>query len=360
MSWRDWTGVGERRWKTSPNEQVQPSKTLWDLLQLLIVPVILVGVSLLWSASQTKSDNRREDRRIAADRVAAEEVSRDRTLDDYIQRLGDLMLSRRLKSSKQHDAVRSVARTVTLTTLRRLDGERKGELVRFLYEVELIYEQVDQSPMVDLWDADLTAAGLNGASLSRADLSDVKLVGATLIRADLRAANLGGAKLKGANLRAANLEDADLTGANLKGANLEDASLADLTLTYANLKGAVLIDADLTDADLTGADLRGANLKGAKLKGANLKGAKLKGAKGLPTGPLALVILRASDQGGSGEPARRASSDDALGDVGGPDGPAGVRDGRTRRDRRDDGRRERDAHALDHSEPPQRPLAARR
>src|SRR4249920_425555 len=133
MSWRDWTGVGERRWKTSPNEQVQPSKTLWDLLQLLIVPVILVGVSLLWSASQTKSDNRREDRRIAADRVAAEEVSRDRTLDDYIQRLGDLMLSRRLKSSKQHDAVRSVARTVTLTTLRRLDGERKGELVRFLY-----------------------------------------------------------------------------------------------------------------------------------------------------------------------------------------------------------------------------------
>ena len=135
MGWREWTGVGERRWKTAPNEQVQPSKTLWDLLQLLIVPVILVGVSLLWSASQTKSDNRREDRRIAADRKAAEDVSRDRTLDEYIQRLGNLMLSRKLKSSKPHDAVRSVARTVTLTTLRRLDGERKGELVRFLYEV---------------------------------------------------------------------------------------------------------------------------------------------------------------------------------------------------------------------------------
>ena len=304
MSWRDWTGVGERRWKTAPNEQVQPSKTLWDLLQLLIVPVILVGVSLLWSASQTKSDNRREDRRIAADRVAAEEVSRDRTLDDYIQRLGDLMLSRKLKSSKQHDAVRSVARTVTLTTLRRLDGERKGELVRFLYEVELIDEQVDQPPMVDLWDADLTAAALKGASLSGADLSKVSLVGATLIRADLRAANLGGANLTcanlraakladaditganlraanlggadltGANLQAAKLADADFTGANLQAANLADASLVGLTLTGADLTGAVLIDADLTDADLTGANL----------KGANLTGAKLKGAKGLPKG----------------------------------------------------------------------------
>jgi uncharacterized protein YjbI with pentapeptide repeats len=252
MSWQDWTGVGERRWKTSPNEQVQPSKTLWDLLQLLIVPVILVGVSLLWSASQTESDNRREDRRIEADRLAAENLGRDRTLDDYIQRLGDLMLSRRLKSSKQHDAVRSVARTVTLTTLRRLDGERKGELVRFLYEVELIYEQVDQPPMVDLWDADLTAADLKDASLSRADLSDVTLVKATLIRADLRAANLGGADFTRANLRAANLADADFTGA------------------------------DLTGADLSGADLTGADLTEAKLKGIKLKGAKLEDVTGLP------------------------------------------------------------------------------
>src|SRR6185295_13277999 len=98
MRWREWLGIKERRWKKAPNEQVQPAKTLWDLLQLLIVPVILVGVSLLWSASQTKSDNRREDRRIAADRVAAENLGRDRTLDDYIQRLGNLMLSRKLKS----------------------------------------------------------------------------------------------------------------------------------------------------------------------------------------------------------------------------------------------------------------------
>ena len=55
MGWRDWTGVGERRWKTAPNEQVQPGKTLWDFLQLLIVPAILIGVSFAWSASQTRT-----------------------------------------------------------------------------------------------------------------------------------------------------------------------------------------------------------------------------------------------------------------------------------------------------------------
>ena len=65
MGWRDWTGVGERRWKTAPDEEVQPGKTLWDWLQLLIVPAILIGVTFAWSASQTRSDNKREDRRIA-------------------------------------------------------------------------------------------------------------------------------------------------------------------------------------------------------------------------------------------------------------------------------------------------------
>jgi hypothetical protein len=73
MGWRDWTGVGERRWKTAPDEDVQPGKTLWDWLQLLIVPAILIGVTFAWSASQTRSDNKREDRR-----------SQDVTLQAYL------------------------------------------------------------------------------------------------------------------------------------------------------------------------------------------------------------------------------------------------------------------------------------
>jgi hypothetical protein len=131
--------VGERRWKTAPDEHVQPAKTLWDWLQLLIVPAILIGVTFAWSALQTRSDNDREDRRIAADRAAAdqriaadraaaEEVRQDATLNGYFQQMSDLMLKNKLRSSKRVAPVRSVARTVTLTTLRRLDGERKGQV----------------------------------------------------------------------------------------------------------------------------------------------------------------------------------------------------------------------------------------
>lgn len=194
MRWREWLGVGERRWKKAPDEEVQPAKTLWDWLQLLIVPAILIGVTFLWSATQTSSDNKREDRRIAADRVAAEQVRRDTTLNDYFQRMSDLMLNKRLLSSKERDAVRSVARTVTLTTLRRLDGGRKGEVVRFLEEAGLI-------------DRSGSLVRLAGANLTFADLRDADLTDAFLTNADLRDAIMG-----------ANLTRADLKGANLKGA----------------------------------------------------------------------------------------------------------------------------------------------
>ena len=50
MDWRDWTGFGPRSWEVPEGVEVQPSKTVWDALQLLIVPVILVGVTLAWSA----------------------------------------------------------------------------------------------------------------------------------------------------------------------------------------------------------------------------------------------------------------------------------------------------------------------
>jgi hypothetical protein len=165
------------------DEEVQPAKTLWDWLQLLIVPAILIGVTFAWSATQTRSDNRREDRRIAADRAAAEEARRDATLQAYLDQMSGLVLNKKLLTSKSGNPVRAVARTVTLATLRRLDGERKGEVVRFLYETQLL----GLKPRVDLFEADLRSDDLRGAFLKGVYLARADLNGAHLEGADSRA-----------------------------------------------------------------------------------------------------------------------------------------------------------------------------
>ena len=246
MRWREWLGVGERRWKKAPDEEVQPAKTLWDWLQLLIVPAILIGVTFAWSATQTRSDNRREDRRIAADRAAAEEARQDATLQAYLDQMSGLMLREKLLTSTQDSAASAVARTVTLAALRRLDGERKAAVVRFLYEAHLLEELDGKTPLVWLEGADLSGADLRGAQLSGAVLFDV-----------------------------------DLTGADLSGAVLNEAKLVSSSLRHAHLSRALLDTTDLRKADLTGADLSGARLAYTNFGGAHLKDASLRGARRL-------------------------------------------------------------------------------
>jgi uncharacterized protein YjbI with pentapeptide repeats len=253
MSFREWLGVGERRWKKAPDEEVQPAKTLWDWMQLVLVPAILIGVTFVWSAAQTRSDNKREDRR-----------SQDAMLQSYLTEMSGLTLDKKLLSSKEDDPIRRVARTATLTVLHRLDGDRKEEVVHSLSEAGLLRSD---RPIVQLHDADLRGANFNGADLRFTDLHVVHLEGAHLEGAQLTSVNLLGAHLEGAHLGHAEASLAIIEGAYLAGANLNRADL-----TWANLAGA-----DLTGANLTGADLTGANLTGA-----DLTGAKLTGAKGLP------------------------------------------------------------------------------
>ena len=61
MKWPDWTGLGERTYKQSDGEVVQPSKTAWDWLQLLIVPAVLVGAVTLYNQVQTNQANTRQE-----------------------------------------------------------------------------------------------------------------------------------------------------------------------------------------------------------------------------------------------------------------------------------------------------------
>jgi uncharacterized protein YjbI with pentapeptide repeats len=275
MRWQEWLGVGERRWKKAPDEEVQPAKTLWDWLQLLIVPAILVGVTFAWSDLQTKSNNKREDRRIAADRTAAEEARRDTTLQGYLDQMSGLMLHEKLLTSKNGDAVRAVARAVTLATLRRLDGERRGAIVKFLSEARLL---AGEDPPVSLDGADLARADLSLAQLDGANLKSTNLKGADLAYASLVRSNLALVDLEGADLKGVDLSHADLGSANLSAADLKDAYLTGANLDFADCTHAVFRNVDADGAILTSVNFTRANLDQSRLRGADLTHADLNGA----------------------------------------------------------------------------------
>ena len=260
-----WTGFRALKVDVAPGQEYFRGKTLWDVLQLLIVPIILAGGALFFNRQARQSE-----RALSKDRLHEE------SLQNYLDKMSDLLLEDPdLKNSQLEAVVRDVARARTLTALRGLDGERKGLLLRFLYEADLINKK---NVIVNLHGADLREASLREANLREANLREASLERANLWIADLRRADLRKAILERANLRDADLRKAILEEADLRKAILEEADLRKAILGGANLRGANLRYADLEEASLWGADLEEAILEEAILEEADLEGANLEGA----------------------------------------------------------------------------------
>ena len=185
-------------------------KSLWDWGQLLIVPIVVAFGTVWFTAQQSKaSDAENKDNQ------------RERALQEYIDAISKLLLDNGLRSSKEEDDVRDVARIRTMTILRRLDGGRKGNVLRFLHESSLLEKD---KPIILLHGADLRFVDLSFADFSGVDLSGVDLSGANFMGANLGGAVLIGANLSNANLNSASLNDTRLIGVVLRGATMPDGS----------------------------------------------------------------------------------------------------------------------------------------
>lgn len=238
--WANWTGF--------------ETKTLWDFMDLLIVPGILAGGTLWFNYQRNKTER---------------EINKDRSLDSalqtYIDDMAGYLLERNLRRSEAGSDISELARTKTLTILQGLDGKRKGILIRFLYQSKLI---IKDNLVLDLSGADLADillsgndeygnrdrtfisylslanVQLSGTNLRHADFKEAKLCDARLLMADLSDANLTGAHLMFADLRLTTLTNTNITNANLMGANLSGAiGITNKQLAKAkSLKGATLPD----------------------------------------------------------------------------------------------------------------------
>jgi uncharacterized protein YjbI with pentapeptide repeats len=225
-------------------------KTVWDWLQLLAALAVPLAVAFgttffAYQQSQLADVQRRQEVQAAnlqhqREVEAAADQQQEATLKTYLDDMSSLLLEKNLRTSKLNDEVRQIARAKTLTALRRLDPTRKGVLVQFLFESNLI--QIPDR-IVDLFGANLSGANLSDAYLPDANLGDADLSGASLRSADLSGANLFGADLSHANLFGAILGDAILGDADLRGADLSYATATPEQLNEArSLKGAIMPD----------------------------------------------------------------------------------------------------------------------
>jgi hypothetical protein len=245
-SWRTWTGFGDF---TSPTGEYHHAKTLWDWMSLLIVPAALASGA--WVLNKWQADRERDiaRRQGETDREMESERQGQTMFEAYLDQMTLLLLEKGLRQREDCDEVKTIARARTLTLLNALDGVRKGQVIKFLFE------------------ANLLTRGLKLIDLKNANLEDIHLVWADLTRIDLTGSHLSRAQLKFAHLEDSNLTNTTLVKADLRRACLQRCNLKRANLAWADLRGASLEAANLEEAHLEGAQLLDAKLTGAILQG---------------------------------------------------------------------------------------------
>ena len=244
------------------------NKTLWDWLQLLIIPLALAVIALVFQLANSRTERQIAKERYEQDQQIALDKQHEELLQAYLDRMSELLLEKGLRTSQADAEVRNVARTRTISVLRQLDAVRVGDVFTFLIEARLMETP---EPIVRLGDANLSKVNWSEADLTDANLSVANLSGANLSNTFLEKADLSNADLEGADLSNAHVWGANLSGAGLMEANLSGADLSTIDLRSADLTAAKLIAADLSNADLSNAKVTEEQLKTAQsLKGATM------------------------------------------------------------------------------------------
>lgn len=209
-TWPEWTGFGVY---TGPLTKDQRGKTLWDWMDLLIVPAVLAAGAILFNKFQRENEQ-----------IRVTDQQREEALQKYLDKMSELLLEKGLleKKDSESEPTLDVAQVRTVTTFRMLDTDRREILLQFLRDAKLA-------------DFTLRNASLIGIDLGHVNLLSLNLSEADLFKANLSKANLAGADLRGADLQRADLRQADLTGAKLSGADLSGADLRGAYLTGAIL-----------------------------------------------------------------------------------------------------------------------------
>ncbi len=201
-------------------------------------------------------------------------------MSSYYDQMRELVINGKLLDSP-NDNVKSLTKTITLSAFRQLDGKRRGEILKSLYDMKLVGKCEPDFRTREVSNCRIdSVVSLTNARLDQLKFDEnISLAGINLSDTWLLKADLKEIDLSKANLAFARLNDARMDGAELKGANLSTALLQKVSLKGAKLQNVDLRRADLEKAELQNTDLRRACLQGTNLKGANLYKADLTGAE---------------------------------------------------------------------------------
>jgi len=222
----EWTGFGTYNGVEGETRH----KTLWNWLELIIIPVSL-GL-FIWVFTTFEKDK---------NKIIEDEKFRDVTLDSFMKVMTELIIQHDLAGDPSAKSI-AIAKARISIALDQLDGARKGQILQFLYESDLI----DNKPKFKL-----RGANFNYAILDRIILVEAEVRGAYFENTSLRDSNLNGSSFNSCSFKNADLSNSKIEETDLGYTDLTNAKLRNMDLTTIDFEGANLTNADLQGSEIT-------------------------------------------------------------------------------------------------------------
>jgi uncharacterized protein YjbI with pentapeptide repeats len=222
-------------------------------LSIAALPTIVFGVfTIVFTMQQDSSARAMREQ----DQRQADENNRRLMFKEYIDDMKELLLDEHFDESINQSLLQ--IRMQTLTVLKYLDDDRKRDVIKFLYENQLIVH--DQPRTVNLRGADLTGIKFRKSSTEACNLSHIYLPGIYAQNIQFKGCILIHAVFNDSSMAGATFDSCHLWAATFSKTNLSRAYFLNNRMYQVKLDGAILVGSSIRDSLFQEVDLKNADL----------------------------------------------------------------------------------------------------
>ncbi|CAF0996185.1 unnamed protein product [Didymodactylos carnosus] len=271
----------DHHYQETKQENIKDCHAWLTLVATALVPLMIGIFTVVMTIQQQSSASRQRQQ----EQQQADNLQNERTFSTYVDDIAKLLLTKEVTTDNK---ALLYIRTKTLSSLRKLDPQRKKHVLFFLYESQLL--QYDKAKKHDRSTLNLAGADLTHIHVTKLkNFNNLSLPGVDLNNASFINCQLQHSRFADSVMNNIRFTNSFLLGTRFSRCSLERADFRNTTLAQVSFKSALLRHADFTRAWTKGADFTNADLYGALMTEKHLQEAELLDNARLPNGSFAMI-----------------------------------------------------------------------
>lgn len=243
----------------------QQSKTLWDWLQLLLVPIILILGGFWLNRSESRHSLEMQKSINDTNLSIEKERFEDGILNSYINDIAQMIINSdtaKLRTNR----IMAVYKIKTLTTLNRLNSERRNYLIQFLVD----------SKMLNYWDflSDFKNIHVSGIFFNDVSFDDFKFIGSSISSSRFFSCSIQSSKSSHSDFTSSMFNDMKINIFDISSSKFIQSSLVKVIFSECKIKDSKFYGSKIQHSSLGNSTIESSDLSCSTISNTNFSDTK--------------------------------------------------------------------------------------